>query len=626
MGEAFARVGGTHPESSSYCEPVPSQSRRRTADLLPVLILGVLAAGAASVFAVLAFRVPGPEVFGDEMFYMEAATSFARGQGLHVREGSYGFGPVFPILASVVLKAISNRVVAYHAVLALNGLLVASAVAPIYVMARRLLSVRAASVTAAVCLLMPCSFYAASFMTESLGYVMALWALLAIVRAVESPTIRRQVLVLTAVVLASAVRTQFIVLIPTFLLALGLRRYLEPKPRSPIGPAMRRLWPTWSALGITAAVAFGYAARTGSPAHLLGSYADLWQRYDVVNSVAWTVWHAFDLFLYLSLIPVIALPAMVGWIGSQAHSSIAHRSFLAVFCSANGVALALAGVFGGSEFGHGRLHDRYIFYVVPLWVILLVGWVRAGIPRSRASVVAGGLVGLGLIAVAPLGDLVRFSGAWLFDGAGTITWAVVRDLSGSQGVTKLLLVGVAFSAVVVVARLPASSAWILVSLVALGFLIPSVGMWTRAMYVGDRHVFAGRSPGHLLWVDRATMGDRVLELFVDSAACRDPAVEYAYVQSEFFNASVGRVAHVGSAGMERFGLPEVRVTFGPSGELLAGGAPLSAAYVMTARGVPIAGHVVARGTKGGRLVLWRVAGPIRVQTASIPRLLATACR
>ena len=239
--------------------PLPAGALRvrnggfRSLPVAPVVV-GTLAIASAMVYAFLAFRVPGPEVFGDELFYMEAATSFAHGHGLHVREAGYGCGPGFPLLASVVLRVVADRVTAYHVVLALNGVLFASAVAPIYLIARRVLSVRTAATAAAVCLLMPCSFYAASFMTESLGYVAALWALAAILPAVERPTVRRQLALLAAVSLASAVRPQFVVLLPTFLLALALRRLLEPRaPRhrslSPCGafgpPGWRSACSAW---------------------------------------------------------------------------------------------------------------------------------------------------------------------------------------------------------------------------------------------------------------------------------------------------------------------------------------------------------------------------------------------
>ncbi len=599
--------------------------RRRFPSVAPILVVGAFAVVAAGAFAVLAFNVPGPEVFGDEMFYMEAATSLAHGHGLHVREGGYGFGPGFPLVAAIVLRAIADRVVAYHAVLALNGVVVASAVVPIYLIARRVLSVRAAAATAAVCLLMPCSFYAASFMTESLGYVAALWALAAILPAVERPTVARQIAVLAAVALASAIRPQFVVLLPTFLLALALRQLLEPKPRPPAGAAVRRLWPVWAALALSALAAAALAARSGSPARVMGGYSALWRSYDAIGSVEWAAWHAFDLALYLSLIPVVALPAMVAWAGRLARTSVEQRSFLALFAAANVVAIAMAGVFGSSEFGEGRLHDRYIFYVIPLWIVLLVGWACAGAPRTRVGVFAGGLVVLGLVALAPVGRLVRFNGTWLFDGAGTTTWAVVRELSGSQNVTKLLMAVAVCAAVVLVARVPAGRASLLVVLVAVGFLVPSWGMWARAMSVGDRNIFATRSRQQLLWVDDATAGARTVVLFVGSAACRDPAVEYAYIQSEFFNASIGPVAVLGPEGMSRFGLPELRATLGETGEVLKDGAPLSAAYVLTAPGVSIEGRIVARGTTAG-LVLWQVGGPVRVRATGAEQVLAEACR
>jgi len=44
-------------------------------------------------------------------------------------------------------------------------------------------------------------------------------------------------------------------------------------------------------------------------------------------------------------------------------------AFLATFVSATVTGILVVATFSASQFGLGRLHDRYLFYVVPLWLV-----------------------------------------------------------------------------------------------------------------------------------------------------------------------------------------------------------------------------------------------------------------
>ena len=47
-------------------------------------------------------QIEVPTVFGDELIHWDASRSLAAGDGLRVRDGGYGFGPVYPALLAPV--------------------------------------------------------------------------------------------------------------------------------------------------------------------------------------------------------------------------------------------------------------------------------------------------------------------------------------------------------------------------------------------------------------------------------------------------------------------------------------------------------------------------------------------
>jgi hypothetical protein len=153
-----------------------------------------------------------------------------------------------------------------------------------------------------------------------------------------------------------------------------------------------------------------------------------------------------------------------------------------------------------SGLGNQRLHDRYLFYLVPLWLIVVFKWFHEGRPRSRWAVRIG--VGLALVsaAVLPLEDLDVNDGAKVFSAVGTGLPAIVGELVEPAFVVgRLLLVGVVAVLLVRVfrGRRPLRS-----SLVALGFVfvVNASIAWGQAFSPPEGKVWAasgGRRLGHI---------------------------------------------------------------------------------------------------------------------------------
>src|SRR5216117_862993 len=95
-----------------------------------------------------------------------------------------------------------------------------AAAVPTYLIARRLLDRRPALVAAGLALLVPSTVYTTKVMTESLAYPCFLLAVLAILRALEQPSARRQLLALAGIAVASLARAEMVVLTAAFLIAI----------------------------------------------------------------------------------------------------------------------------------------------------------------------------------------------------------------------------------------------------------------------------------------------------------------------------------------------------------------------------------------------------------------------
>src|SRR6266699_3026923 len=149
----------------------------------------------------------------DELVYSDLARSVARGGGLAIRgEHTRAYGLLYPILIAPAWLA-HSMARTYELAKAINALLVTLAGVPFYLWARRLVTPGYALVALGLFLLLPAQLYAGTLMTENAFLPAFLLAALAFASALEHPTPARQALALGAIVLASAIRIQGLVLV-----------------------------------------------------------------------------------------------------------------------------------------------------------------------------------------------------------------------------------------------------------------------------------------------------------------------------------------------------------------------------------------------------------------------------
>ena len=153
----------------------------------PALALAAIVVLAFGLYTALASLVDVPRVHPDEVRYAIAGSSLAEGEGLHLRGGEYGFGPLYALVLAGILLASSGLAAAYDVFKAANALFFALTAVPVYLLARRLVSEWWAVLAAGLSVAIPSSISVATVMTESLAFFTAAWALYAIMLALEKP-------------------------------------------------------------------------------------------------------------------------------------------------------------------------------------------------------------------------------------------------------------------------------------------------------------------------------------------------------------------------------------------------------------------------------------------------------
>jgi len=505
-----------------------------------------------------------------------------------------------------------------------NAFVFALTVIPVYLLARRLLPRRPSAVVAALSVAIPSSVYIGLVMTDSLAYLVSSVAVLGIVLAVEDATWPKQLGALGAIALATLVRPQFAALLPALLVALALVAAFRPELRR--RRKLARLWPTGVVLVAGAALVAIEAAMRGR--RVLGDYSFVWRSYSFVGVGRWSEYHAADLALYLGLVPFALLPCvLVALHGRGRRESPRNHAFLAVFCSANAFALLVAGAFGSTSYAQSRLYDRYVFFVIPLWLVAGAVWLRAGAPRPRTAAIVGIAMVLAVIAVFPVDTYVVGDASKQLHAAGTPLWAHLDSWAGRIGQTGHRLLWLAAAAAAVLAYVvPRRRAWTLALPVAAVFLANSVFLWQHNIEDWNqvRAVFGHSMTGER-WIDDAVPDDQTVAMLAvgGSGRCAD-RLNYAYTYSEFFNDRVDQEARV---DLPSYGdIPSSSVTVGRNGRLAAPSSrAVTARWWVVPNGVRVNGRLVARGTRE-HLALWHTDGPVTFAARSNRELTDEACR
>jgi len=191
----------------------------------------------------------GPWLFSDELEWSQLSRAIASTGHAARRTAPHSFESLYSYLIAPAWW-IHSTAAAYAAIKYLNSVVMCLTAVPAYLLARRLVSRRAAVVVALLSIAIPAMSYATSIVPESLAYLWFTLAAYAAVRALAAPSLKTGV---PAVVLAAAgplIRSEFIIL-PAALVVSGAVLWIVR------GGALRAQWRRIAVAG-AALTAFGY--------------------------------------------------------------------------------------------------------------------------------------------------------------------------------------------------------------------------------------------------------------------------------------------------------------------------------------------------------------------------------
>ena len=553
---------------------------RRPAVLLLALV------GLSIVLRILgALQVPSPWMTPDEQTYAALGRSFwLTGHLAVLGHPAPYLSLAYPLLIGVPLS-LHDAHLGYALAKSLDAVVMSLAAVAVYGWGIRLMSRGWAVVAAGLTLALPGLVYSGFLMTETLFYpvlVLAAWASAA---ALARPTLRNQALLLGALALAVATRLQAVVLVPAFALALLL--YLAPRRR--FREARAFLPSLLTLIVVTAAWLAVSVGRDRSP---LGAYGVVGRTgYGLGDALRFAVYHLADLILVVAVMPAVAL-ILVLLRARRASPPPAERAFLAVTVAFTVGLVAEVGLFTSRNLG--RLGERYLLGLAPLFFLAFALWLSRERGRYRVAATLAGTAAIGLLALLPARF---FSAAAQPEAFSTIP---VYHLANSAGTDpRVFLLGIAGALALAVVLVPARFAAVLVGAVAA--LLVAVSVYANVVVSDQARAFQRIMVGpRPTWVDDSTGGQVV---FVYAGEQGWSGGSPVWVQT-FWNRSIRRVYVLNRATV--YGpMPTTQVALDTQGQLLANGTPIAPPTAATGADIRLAGAKSTSSPDGS----WRLWHP-----------------
>ena len=577
--------------------------RERLAAVPDAVWLAAIVVLSAGVRIWLGREMPAPYIFVDELIYSELARSLAETGSFAVRGvPTTGYSTLYPALLAPAYWLFEGLTAAYSAAKATNAVVMSLAAVPAWLLARRVVGRRLALLAALLAVALPSLAYTATLVTENLFYPLALVFAWTLVRVLETPSWTRVGALALALGAALATRTQALgflgaIVLAPLVLALIRRDRRVLRPFLPLAGAL---------LGVCLLVIGAQVLRGRSLSDLLGAYSVVGEGgYDLGQVLRFWLWHVEELTLYVAVVPVVALALLLSrprLLPARLEEHLA--ATVALLVTSTLVVAAFA-----SRFASDRVQDRYLFFLAPLLLVVLLAWVERGAPRPPLVLAAGAVVAVGLVVAFPY---ARFIGEPAkSDTFGLLPlWTANERLVGDSYRLTVLVAAVAL--VALLAFVPARLA-IVVPLALLGlFVVLSRPVWSGphgVLRAGEGALFQGIRSVERDWIDNAVGedDDDVAVLWTGRAD------RFTVNQNEFFNRRVGDVYYTSAPSPGGLGEKPVRIDPVDGTIRTLDGKTIEAPYALLDGSVTPDGQAVARDTGLGT-TLWRLSGPLASTT------------
>ena len=586
-----------------------ARARARPAVAAGVL-LGLIVLLSTVIRIGLSYGASVPWIFADELIYSELGRSAFSGFAIRGVPVS-GYGPVYPYLIAPAYAVFDNLTTAYTAVKWINALVMSLAAVPVYFAAAMLMRRRWALGAALLTVLIPAMAYTTVVMTESAFYPAFALAFLLIVRSLRRPTIVSQVLVVAAAALCFEIRPQGLVIVPAFvvsaLLIVGLDVVFPVAGTRLAGlrNGVIRFLPTWIVAVAGLVAVANYERVTGRTlSSALGAYSitvDSGTAYTPRIVASWAVLHIAETALWLGVLPVLALLILFGAAVRRneqrevrvfAAAALPLVVFMTVLVSAF---LIFSNV--------GRIEERNLFYIGPIFLIALCWWLATPTyarlaPWAQVLLVAA----CGLPLLIPYDRFLNQSA--ISDTFGLfLPWAISLRVADPTLTTATIFIGVVLVAFIAVVVRPRTGAAVL--LIMILFLAASDAAVQRRTDRASSDTQAGSISAQRNWIDAAGVpADSVTAVYPGGT---DPLRLW---EAEFFNRGVGPVMTIGTPLAAA--LPESIVNVDAGGHVVdRAGAPVSADYALVDSLNAVFGDQIAADVDH-RMALVKVQPPMRI--------------
>jgi hypothetical protein len=396
----------------------------------------------AGGLALLTSQIADWYVMTDELLYERLAISIANlGSPLPQIHGELigNVNQLYPLLLAPLFhdRLVPPALLDAHV---LNAFVMSSACLPTFLLARAVTeSRRLPYLVAGLSVCIPWIPLSSMLMTEVVAYPAFVWAVLAVYRAALSPRARNDVVMVVALGVATLARTQFLVLflvVPIAFYVHELAFTEAPSRLSRARVAGRKLveshWPLTAAYAalLVAGVVLLAVGRLSSA---LGTYSVTAEGNVLPSGMGRSLLeHLAPLGLGLGILPFVL---GVAWLfGNFVQPRAREQHAFAAIAVVTFAALLFEVTSYDLRFGQGRLHDRYLFYVVPLVLIAFAAALRAERRPHRSLFISGTLMAVAFSRV----PVVRFE-KFNVDSPVAVLNDALLDAGGTVDGARILL-------------------------------------------------------------------------------------------------------------------------------------------------------------------------------------------
>jgi hypothetical protein len=584
-------------------------------------------------------------VMRDELLYVDLARSIAHSfaplpvvRGEHVSV----YGILYPLIIAPFVGALDPPA-AFQVIRVVNVVLMVSTAIPAYLLAREASGSRAAAAVAAtLTVLVPWMTQTTSVMTEVAGYPTFTWAVYAMTRAVAIPSPRRDVVALGAIAIACLARTQFLVLLLAFPIAVlvhHIGRRFRADGRRRIRSVLVR--GTREALGAHVVIAVvagaGVLLLVFASSVLLGSYAVTTSKGGLVPAGLphSTVEHLAYITVGIGALPVVFGLAFVFDTLGRTVDARQHAVASVILVVALATTLAVAS-FDLRFITLGRtVQERYLFYISPLFFAGAVGWFVRGrasaIPLALAASITAGIVLSRGYEPLPEKTIEGFASPNRYFFA--VLDGRLRQVESHFGVQAIgpavaIAATCVLTAALAMVLLKTRHARLTLSAfaISLGAFLAAQLVYVLPRVVDDhnaysRSLFGPRPIASRNWVDKRVAGNTgAVQGAINSRGGQPISEPYlnslAWWDLEFWNRSVDRAYSFGTRSDD--GLTPVRLLSldYASGALHASGGPPPRQLVVASSDVRFAPEYKGAPVSHGDLTLYRTPLPYRASWAT----------